>query len=426
MLLDRGSSSERVREAALEHQPLIVFDQFEELLTLFDEAHAAAARAALVEMILRLLREPLAVKLLFSFREDHLGRVKQLLAASRRSSTRPCASAPPSADALTTIIRGPFDRFPGHFARELEPELAQRLATALADRFGSGDVSLSEVQTVCLRLWRSPDPEALLAAKGVQGLLEDELGEALDAFAPELRHAAIALLSQMVTSAGTRNVISAKDVRQRVVAEDPDIPVSLLDEALDRLDREAKLVRRERRRDIFLYEITSEFLVPWISTRREEAQLAQQRRRDEERREKERARDRRRLMLLGSAAAAIARRRCGRRLARDPREQPPRRGEPAGAQRDVARPDDLRNAAAQEPARPLAAARVRGLSHDAAASRRAKRCWQRSSPSAVQAVVGILHGHVRLRHGRRVLARRADAGLCRRGRDDPAVGRAHP
>ncbi len=74
--------------------------------------------------------------------------------------------------------------------------------TVLAQRFGSGDVSLSEVQTVCLRLWQSDNPEALLAEKGPQGLLEDYLGEALDGMTAQLRPAAIALLGQMTTRPG--------------------------------------------------------------------------------------------------------------------------------------------------------------------------------------------------------------------------------
>src|SRR5436305_14488 len=136
---------------------------------------------------------------------------------SRARARRSSSSRSPSA----TMTRGPFERHPGHYAREIDAQLAEQLQTALAQRFGSGDVSLSEVQTVCLRLWRAPDPAALLAARGVQGLLEDELGEALAALAPELRAAAIALLSEMVTSAGTRNVISAEDLRRRVRDDDP-------------------------------------------------------------------------------------------------------------------------------------------------------------------------------------------------------------
>ena len=295
VVLSIAEFERRVRAASEEHQPLLIFDQFEEILTLFEDEEAVASRRALAEMIVRLLRDPLPVKLLFAFREDYLGRVKQLLAACPELVDQALRLGPPSADALETIIRGPFERFPGRFERELDETLAQRLRAALAERFGTGEVSLSEVQTVCLRLWQAPDPGALLASKGVQGLLEEELGQALDAFPPDLRAAAIALLSQMVTSAGTRNVISAEDLRQHVREEDEQIPPALLDDALDRLERESKLVRRERRRDLYLYEITSEFLVPWISQRREELRLVRERRRER----------RRLLRILGWSAGGL-------------------------------------------------------------------------------------------------------------------------
>jgi hypothetical protein len=131
------------------HRPLIVFDQFEEILTLFDDA--ADAREAVTEMIVRLLREPLPVKLLFGFREDYLGRVKHLLSARPELVDQALRLGPPSAHALGSIIRGPFERFPGDFPREFDAALGERLSAALAERFGSGDMSL-EVQTVCLRL----------------------------------------------------------------------------------------------------------------------------------------------------------------------------------------------------------------------------------------------------------------------------------
>jgi conflict system STAND superfamily ATPase len=201
VVLSIADFEERVRAVSPERRPLLVFDQFEEILTLFEDAGAVASRRALAEMIVRLLCEPLAVKLLFTFREDHLGRIKQLLGACPELIDRALRLGAPLADELETIIRGPFERFPGRFGRELDPALAQRLRAALAERFGMGEVSLSEVQTVWLRLWQSSDPAGLLAEKGVQGVLEDDLGEALDALEPELRTAAVALLGQMVTSA---------------------------------------------------------------------------------------------------------------------------------------------------------------------------------------------------------------------------------
>jgi hypothetical protein len=284
---------ERVRAACERNRPLLIFDQFEEIVTLFDEAGAHDARQRLVELFVRLLRGSLPVKVLFSFREDYLGKVKELLSACPELVDQALRITSPTSNALPTIIRGPFDRYPDHFARQLSPALADRLVMVLAQRFGAGDVSLSEVQTVCLRLWQSDDPEALLGEKGPQGLLEDYLGEALDGMPAHLRPAAIALLMQMITSAGTRNVISAADLFQRVREQEGDISLSLIEEALERLSQ-SRLVRRERRRDLDLYEITSEFVVPWIS-----------RRRDEFRRLQNRRRERRRLLILGSIAAAL-------------------------------------------------------------------------------------------------------------------------
>jgi len=282
VVLSTEAFEERVREACTSQRPMIVFDQFEEILTLFEEPGAEQAQQRIVDLLVKLLREPLPVKILIAFREDYLGGIKQLLGACPELVDQALRLGPPAPDALPTIIRGPFERYPGHFQHELEPELAERLRDALADRFGAGDLSLSEVQTVCLRLWQAEDPQTLLATRGVQGLLEDYLGEALDAFAPDLRTAAVALLAQMVTSGGTRNVISADDLLHRV-REEEDVPLRLLEQALGRLESESKLVRRERRRDIYIYEITSEFLVPWISRRRDEARRLQDRRRERRR-----------------------------------------------------------------------------------------------------------------------------------------------
>lgn len=294
VVLATADFEQRLQAACDEHRPLLVFDQFEELCTLFETDEAADVRRGIVDLLVRLLRSPLPVKLLFVFREDYLGKVKELLAACPELVDQALPLAPLAPDTLPTIIRGPFERYPDHFERELQPALAGRLRAALSERFGADDLSLSEVQTVCLRLWQADDPDRLLAEKGVQGLLEDYLGEALDAFPPQTRFAAVALLGQMVTPGGTRNVISAGDLVERVREEDPALSRPLLEHALDRLDRESRLVRRERRRDLDLYEITSEFLVPWISDRRTEA-----------RRLRERRRDRRRLLVLGATVGAL-------------------------------------------------------------------------------------------------------------------------
>ena len=406
VVLSTETLEERVRAACATERPLLVFDQFEEVITLFEEPGAELAQRRIVELLVKLLREPLPVKVLLAFREDYLGRVKQLLGACPELVDQALRLGPPAADALPTIIGGPFERYPGHFERPFAPALAQRLRVALEERFGSGDLSLSEVQTVCLRLWRADDPQALLAARGVQGLLEDYLGEALDAFPPDVRAAAVALLAQMVTAAGTRNVISAEDLVQRVRAEE-DLPPALLAQALDRLDRESRLVRRERRRELDLYEITSEFLVPWISRRREEL-----------RRSQERARDRRRLLVLGSIAAALLVLAAGvavlaawalhqRGEAQDRADEAASLAliEPATAERDL-RPDvSLLLSLAAYRSSPRAEARTAVTSALAAAE----------GPGGVD---GILHGH---RDAVESVAFSPDGRMLASGGDDKAV-----
>ena len=284
---------QRIAAASEHHRLLLVFDQFEELVTLFDDQAAFETRTRLVDLIVELLRGALPVKILLSFRDDYLGRIKELLSDCPELVDQALRLASPASDALPAIIRGPFMRYPGHFSHELSEALSDQLVAALASHFGTGEISLSEVQIVCLRLWQSDNPEMLLAEKGTQGLLEDYLGEALAGLPPQLQPPAVALLSQMVTAAGTRNVISAEDLTERVREEDPDVAPEILRDALDRLSQ-SRLVHRERRREFYLYEITSEFLVPWISNRRAELRRTQERRRE-----------RRRFLILASIAGAL-------------------------------------------------------------------------------------------------------------------------
>jgi WD40 repeat protein len=286
----------RLRELT-DQVPLLIFDQFEELITLFEEAtegdalrEARAVQERVVRLLVDLVQdETLAVKVLFVFREDYLARVRELMARCPELMDHSLRLTPPETLALYDIIRGPFEKYPGHFDAELSPQLALRLATAIEARSAAGALSLSELQVVCLRLWSADDPDALFDQTGVEGLIEDYLWSSLNDF-DDLRFPAIALLSQMVTPSGARNVISAEDLIRRVHEEEK-IDDELLIRALGVLEDETRLVRRERRRDLFLYEITSEFLVPWIRARQEESVRARERDKlaaDEARRVRER------------------------------------------------------------------------------------------------------------------------------------------
>lgn len=285
VVLSLASFREHLGRLSGDVRPLLVFDQFEELITLFEEdgpGDALEAQQGVVRLLVELIRdETVPLKLVFVFREDYLARVKELLAERPELVDQSLRLMPPHSDVLYGLIRGPFERYPGHFGSELSSDLARRLEAAIETRSGHGPVNLSEVQTVCLRLWQADDPESLLDREGVQGVLEDYLWDSLERFPDELRYAAIALLGQMVTSSGTRNVISAEDLIERVRNEEgEDLPEERLEQALGALEGDTRLVRRERRRELYLYEITSEFLLPWIARRREEFIRAQERTRE--------------------------------------------------------------------------------------------------------------------------------------------------
>ncbi len=252
-------------------RPLLIFDQFEEFVTLFEEAppeEARPARESLLELLAELLRsETLPVKLLFVFREDYLAKLNILF---RRAPDLPdhflrIAPLPPSA--LHDIVRGPFEKVTGLFERELPPSLAASLSRGLAARSEQGLLNLSEVQIACLQLWEAKDPEALFEAVKVEGLLSRYLENALDSLLAELRDPAVLVLTRLVTGAGTRNVVSKDDLAQNLGPGDP--PQELLARAVDALEKTA-LVRREPRHDVYFYEIASEFLVPWIYRKRNE------------------------------------------------------------------------------------------------------------------------------------------------------------
>ncbi|HEX8129774.1 MAG TPA: hypothetical protein VF527_11790, partial [Pyrinomonadaceae bacterium] len=267
----------RLQALPPDRRPLLIFDQFEEFATLFEAvprgeavAQAQEAQAAILRVLLELLRDPsLPVKLLFVFREDYLAKLNKLVSLFPDLSDQYLRLTPPGTDALNKIIRGSFDKFPGHYGKEISEELTRTLATAIQERSEGGKLNLSEVQIACLELWKSGQPEELFAAKGVQGLLEGHMADSLKKLPSGLHDAAVALLSRMVTPSGTRNIISEYDLISQV-QEDERIPEERLKAALHALVNDTRLVRRERRYDTYFYDIVSEFLVPWIMQQKSE------------------------------------------------------------------------------------------------------------------------------------------------------------
>lgn len=270
-------------------RPLLIFDQFEEFITLFEEARRGGpdAQATIAqEQALQVQREILKtlvdlvqgkkfpVTVIFSFREDYLAKLSMLFDICPELFSQSQRLVPPTFEELAAIIRAPFDTdtLRKHFlgsqklkvaGSELSESLAQRISSAL-ERHSEGEpVNLTELQIVCQRLWKSGSPENLFK-KGIDNILTDYAEGVLLSLPDELKEGAIGLLSHMVTGSNTRNIISEPDLLHRTTAH-VDVSDAQLLHTLDLL-RERQLIRRERRRSLHFYELTSEYFVRLITT----------------------------------------------------------------------------------------------------------------------------------------------------------------
>ena len=208
----------------------------------------------------------LPVKVLLTFREDYFAKLTPFFQRCPNLPDHYLRLVALNGEQVYQAIRRPFEDFPGYFRPEISAKLAAKIRDQFEMRSGGGDIRLTEVQIVCRSLIESnkPDTEKVFDdSGGVQGILENYLEHSVKSLESAQQGPAIALLGRMVTSAGTRNVISQDDLCWRVETEER-IARPLLEGTLDSLEQKAKLIRRERRRDVYYYEIASEFLVPWI------------------------------------------------------------------------------------------------------------------------------------------------------------------
>ena len=304
---------------AEQHYPLLIFDQFEEFATLFEEAQkpedsqlARQNQTAILELLVELLRHrELKVKMLFSFREDYLAKLTKLFARSPELQQQYIRLTPPTTDKLREIISGPFKdpELREHFVSRspskavFSDALIDGLEKDFRGRSTNGILNLTEVQLACRELWSSPNPEQLYKKENVSGLLRLVLEDAVAKLADrKLREPGVALLSFMVTSFGTRNVISEFDLLGQVRSAG-DFKDTDLQSALDLLVTDSKLVRRVMLRDAPHYEIVSEFFAPWIAERRREREKIKA---EKEQNVTERALRLRQITSLAAFAAAIA------------------------------------------------------------------------------------------------------------------------
>jgi tetratricopeptide (TPR) repeat protein len=265
--------------------PLLIFDQFEEYITLFDETRldknrfAAAQQAGgEIENLVRqlLLSDPFPLKIIFAFRDDYFARLTALFSHIPDLIDHGVRLVLPDVELLHHIIRGPFIPSKergieaGQFRDELSEEVAQKIESGIRTSQPSGLVNLNEVQTLCLALWREPQRRAeLLHAKDTPAVLrriiESEAMAKLNQLRPWDRARAIAVLSNLVTEDGTRNVVS----QQMLVSQTRRNPLLWIFRGdwrkfLSRLPKTGLVRRSLSSGTTYYYELASEFLIPRI------------------------------------------------------------------------------------------------------------------------------------------------------------------
>ena len=296
---------ERVREVAATQRSLLIFDQFEEVITLFEETphtpesfqEAMERQKRVMDTLVSFLHDDaIRIKILFAFREDYLAKLTKLCLMAPELPNQSQRLNLPRTTALEDVIAGPLkENLLVRYKRKrtFPRPLIDLLIEQFTQRAENDAISLSEVQIVCAELWESKYPAKLFDKRGVQGLLEDYLTRELDDLPEPQRTFATGLLSYMLTSTNTRNFISGVELIRQFQAEEPGVEKQDLEDALRALTG-TRLVRRELRRTEYFYEIASEFLVPWIVEQKNARQTKLERIRLEEQLHREHIEERKR------------------------------------------------------------------------------------------------------------------------------------
>ena len=270
-----------VRAKAAESRPLLIFDQFEELFTLFEQKQTEGQELKLqiLEALFQIVSDhELRAKVVIVIREDFLGKLEILVRSYPQVlDHRVRLRYLPEDDARGAIL-GPF----GHgnvLPSSLSADLAEKIVKDLSSDTAEGLVAPTQVQIICSRLWNTysgtqaeigiPEYSALGAATGiVRGFFESEMLQ----FDPSLRPVASTILGSLITTAGTRDVVSEEKLHD--IAGQYMFSIVEVSSALGTLEAR-RLINKTSQRGTYFYEVSSEYLIPPIQ--KESGQLAAER-----------------------------------------------------------------------------------------------------------------------------------------------------
>ena len=268
--------------SAIESQyPVLIFDQFEELFTLFGSERILQLR--LLNTIARLASDPeLKVKIIVSIREDFLGRLQILTRRYPQIFDHRIQIGLLTRENARQAILGPFQ--PANpFASTLLPDLAERIIDDLSATQADRSIPPTQLQIICSRLWDTYAAETseiglthFEAMGGVRGILKAFLTSELQLFQPSLRRPAVEVLTKLITDSNTRDVVSKEKIRALAAAGDKEnAQLSTILETLE----SRRLINQVSQRGTYYYELSSEFLIEPVQKELAHLRLERQRRR---------------------------------------------------------------------------------------------------------------------------------------------------
>ncbi|MDD7936982.1 hypothetical protein PHK61_00970 [Actinomycetospora lutea] len=249
--------------------PVVVFDQAEELFTRFENT----MRDDLFALMIEAIAFPRSrVRFVVGIREDYLANLadfaRQLPGILQNSFYVGALAKEQALEA----IRRPFEAFGVHLDADLEAKIAADIGTVR--------VASPQLQIVCHRLFSSRESDSV----GVEdyrrlgetkGILRDFLNNELEKLGTD-RAAVVELLKSLVTSEGTKDVLSLEELSERSA-----LPYTLSEKLAGYLTTNARLLRPVSSRSGVRYELAHEYLTHeiwlWMSpaeiSRREAQEL---------------------------------------------------------------------------------------------------------------------------------------------------------
>ena len=262
-----------VREKAEEARPVLVFDQFEELFTLFDSRGSDEATRDKLTAQTNILRtvfelandEQLRVKLLIIIREDFLGKLEVLSKQYPRIFDHYVRLGHLDRENAKKAIIGPFANATT-FASRLTEELADAIIEELAKDNEKANIHTTHLQIVCDQLWRKYAPtrpaitEREFEIEGrVAGILGAYFNSELEKLGPSNRAVALSVLGNLITDSGTRDIVSEEKLKGLLGAEKIS-GLNSLPQTLELLEDQG-IINRTTQRGTYYYEVASEYLI---------------------------------------------------------------------------------------------------------------------------------------------------------------------